>query len=255
MVGQFFGKKTWLLLCLVLPACGDPGSIAWSSGKHQVFPHASHVLRLQPKAPSACFAYLDCTYGREDEDHDARLRLVDSRGRILAADDDSGPLLSPVIAGAWVPAGECCRLVWENSGEPAFPCRLYACLLPASAIIPEQEPNDSCQEASPLAFNCGAAGTLPPGDEDWHWFRARAGQVVAAFCSQSPGIPGSAARTDLRLLDQGSRVLALGDNTQAAANAVGSIAISRSGVYYLRVANPTSTSVSYCLVPACDPAE
>jgi len=244
-----------LLLCLAVPACGAPGSSLPPSGKHLLSPHACHVLQLQAKATSVCFAYLDCTYGREDEDHDARLRLVDSRGRVLAADDDSGPLLSPVIAGVRVPAGSCCRLVWESSVEPAFPCRLYVCLLPASVIISEQEPNDSCRTARPIAFNCGADGTLPPGDEDWHWFRARAGQVVAAFCSQSPGIPGSAARTDLRLLDQGGRVLALGDNTQAAANAVGSIAISQSGVYYLRVANPTSASVSYCQVLACDPVE
>jgi hypothetical protein len=139
-------------------------------------------------ASSRVYAYAQTegsVLGNDDVGEDSSLALLDSGGGQIAADDDSGPGFSSLIAGALTPsAGNYLLSVNSNLSFSITPYVLFTAVY-ANPPTSETESNDVPAAADPGAgLNAGLIGSV--GDVDYYSFTAAAGDNVFIALDNDP---------------------------------------------------------------------
>ena len=189
------------------------------------------------------FAFVDTSPSSLSTDSQLNVYANDTT-TLIEFDDDDGPGLSSVVAGAVVPqAGNVYYRINEyNDDGEITPYLMFVTQLdPATDSAAETEPNDSAATATPITavMMTGQIVSTVAADVDYYSFYAPAGRNVAVSMDDDPEDNGNLFDSTLEILDtDGSTVLASGDNNSGnAGNAAGGITIPADGTYYVRVAD------------------
>ena len=187
------------------------------------------------------FAYVDTSSSSTGADSQLNVYANDTT-TLIEFDDDDGPSLSSVAAGAVVPqAGNVYFRINEfgDNGEITPYLLLVIMLDPSTDSAAETESNDSAATATPISavMMTGAIVSTTAPDVDFYSFNALAGDNVAVILDDDPEDNGNLFDSELDILDtDGVTILAAGDdNSGNAGNAAGAVSIPADGTYYVRV--------------------
>jgi hypothetical protein len=194
------------------------------------------------------FFYVD-TQG-STRDFDSLLKLYSFDGSaytLVTEDDDGGPGVSSAITGvAMIPSFYFLDVRYgAGAGSSIYaitPYLLFQCLINSASSLSEVEPNDSPVQASALGpgMTTGSIGAADPAD--YFAFFATTGDVVALLVDTSP--TGTIFGGNMQILaPDGSTVLA--DSGTPAKKAVGSVSITSSGRYFIRVVGGLTGGADY----------
>ena len=187
------------------------------------------------------FVYIDATGSTDSTDSVLNVTANDQT-TLIEDDDDGGPGLSSVVAGAIVPqAGDVYFMIREfGVPDPITPYGIYAAVLdPATDSVAETEPNDTAGTATPITLLRIVNASLPGGDAvDFFSFHASAGDVIAVSMDDDPNDDWNLFDSELDILGtDGTTVLAAGDDGSNAGNAAGAVTIPADGTYYVRASD------------------
>jgi len=207
--------------------------------------------------PASNLAFVYVATGASSSGLDSQLNVYDNDGSTLVEyDDDDGPGVSSVVAGALVgPGPDLYYRINEfgNNGE-ITPYNLFQAVIARTDFGLEVEPNNAYTTATPITTQ-GVEGTFPAGavDQDWFSVFVSAGDVMAAILDADPDDAGFAGTKQLEIYDtDGTTLLADEDqNGTREAYAAGPITAAADGTYFILVTSDTGNE-DYRLVVVVD---
>ena len=160
----------------------------------------------------------------------------------LEIDDDDGPLLLPVVAGAPVPAllNDAVYTFVTSTGS-ADNYWLYSYVADPAFIGSEVEPDNDAAGSAPAIDRAYMSGTLTVGDVDYFAFEAELFDTLVVIMDDDPNGDGN-AETILTLENNVGVTIATGDDQAAAdGNATQVGTAFYAGTHYVRVGNASAT--------------
>lgn len=185
------------------------------------------------------FAYVDTQSSTTSTN--STLTVLADDGTPIEFDDNDGPGLSSVVAGAPVPQlGRVFFQVNEAGGGTISQYELYQEVVSPGDSAGETEGNNTTLDANPIKRTITTGSVAPgSGDVDFFSFVATTGSRIVVIMDNDPDGNSQTTHTVLSILDPDGNPLKLGDNSSGTdGNAAGAIVSApTSGVYYIKVAD------------------
>ena len=195
--------------------------------------------------PPSNLAFVYVATGSSSTGTDSQLNVYDNDGSTLVEyDDDDGPGVSSVVAGALVGPGPSLFFrinEFGNNGE-ITPYNLFQAVIARTDFDPEVEPNNDFTTATPITAQ-GMEGNFPVGavDQDWYAVSLSTGDVLAAILDADPDDAGFAGTKQLEIFDTDGTTLLADENQDSTreAYAAGPITAASDGTYFILVTSDT----------------
>jgi hypothetical protein len=195
--------------------------------------------------PASNLAFVYVATSGSSTGTDSQLNVYDNDGTTLVEyDDDDGPGVSSVVAGAVVGPGPNLYYRVNEYGDNGeiTPYNLFQAVIARTGFGSEVEPNNDFTTATPITTQ-GVEGDFPVGAVDPDWFSVvlTTGDVLAAILDANPDDAGFAGTKQLEIYDtDGTTLLADEDqNGTREAYAAGPITAAADGTYFILVTSDT----------------
>ncbi len=196
------------------------------------------------------FAYVDTSSSAASMDSVLDV-LANDGTTVIESDNDDGPGLGSVVAGAIVPQdGNVFFQITESGNNETMSYRLFQAVMDAADSVSELEPNNTPATANiismPIIHGNVASGS---GDVDYFRFFAPYFAYVAVVMDENPENDGVITDTTLTIYDTDeTTVLAIGDNLGVTdGNAAG--AYVPPGTYFIHISdNNQGSAYSFVLL-------
>jgi autotransporter-associated beta strand protein len=186
------------------------------------------------------FAYVDTQDSTSSKDSTLTV-IGNDQSSIIEFDDNDGPGLSSVVAGAAVTqSGNVYFNVNAAAGSEISSYDLYAAIVDPADTVDETEGNDTAATATPIPIlTTVMTGTVTGSDVDYYSFFATEGSRVVVMMDNDPDANATHTHAALTIVDpDGSTVLASGDDVVSDGTAAGAVIDApATGTYFVRVAN------------------
>ncbi|HKQ49403.1 MAG TPA: thrombospondin type 3 repeat-containing protein [Phycisphaerae bacterium] len=165
--------------------------------------------------------------------------LANNPATLIETDDQDGPALAPVVAGAIVPqSGNVFYRVNESGDDASFSFyQIHHAIVKPADSVAESESNNTAVIANRITARM-ITGSVDGADEDFFKFRADNGDRIVVIVDDDPDDAGPLTDTDLEILSiDGVTVLATGDNGVAGNGNAAAGTATQTGIHFVSIAD------------------